>query len=68
MKVPSPPVLSARLAHSSRKRLTVPASHAPAAMLTMMQWEQLIARIGAIPSPKIAAKPTSAAILDTKRP
>ena len=67
-KVPSPSVLSARLAHSSRKRLTVPASHAPAAMLTMMQWQQLIARIGAIPSPKIAAKPTSAAILDTKRP
>ena len=47
LESPSPAVLSARLAHSSRKR--VPASHAPAAMLTMMQWDQLIARIGAIP-------------------
>jgi hypothetical protein len=33
----------------------------------MLQWDQLVARIGAIPAPKIAAKPTSAAIADAKR-
>jgi hypothetical protein len=62
---PSPAVLSARLARSAHSRAA--AARQPATMLTMLQWDQLIARIGAIPTPKIAAKPTSAAILDTKR-
>jgi hypothetical protein len=30
----------------------------------LTQWNQLLARIGAIPAPKVAAKPTSAAIRD----
>ena len=35
-------------------------------MLTMLQWDQLVARIGSIPTPKIANRPTSSAIRDTK--
>ena len=64
---PSPSVLSARLARSSHGHATASSGRQPATMLTMLQWDQLISRIGAIPTPSIAAKPTSAAILDTKR-
>jgi hypothetical protein len=32
--------------------------------LSLTQWNELLARIGAIPTPKVAAKPTSAAIRD----
>ena len=32
--------------------------------LSLTQWNELLARIGAIPAPKVAAKPTSAAIRD----
>jgi hypothetical protein len=32
--------------------------------LSLAQWNELLARIGAIPAPKVAAKPTSAAIRD----
>ena len=64
--VTAPAVLSARLAHSARGRAAKAVPHAPATMLTMLQWDQLIARIGSIPTPKIAHKPTSSAILDSK--
>ncbi len=32
--------------------------------LSLTQWNELLARVGAIPAPKLAAKPTSAAIRD----
>jgi murein DD-endopeptidase MepM/ murein hydrolase activator NlpD len=64
--VPSPAVLSARLAHSRRGRAATRAPRASAPMLTMLQWDQLVARIGSIPTPKIASRPTSSAIRDTK--
>jgi hypothetical protein len=32
--------------------------------LSLAQWNELLARVGAIPAPKVAAKPTSAAIRD----
>jgi hypothetical protein len=64
---PAPAVLSAKVGQSKRAHAAVAAQSKPAAMLTMTQWDQLISRIGAIPTPKIAAKPTSAAILDTKQ-
>jgi hypothetical protein len=34
--------------------------------LSTTQWNQLVTRIGALPAPKVAAKPTSAAIKDPK--
>jgi hypothetical protein len=59
-------VLSARVSRSTRSHAAAAAQRQAATVLTMTQWDQLIARIGGIPTPKIAAKPTSAAILDTK--
>jgi membrane-bound lytic murein transglycosylase B len=35
--------------------------------LSTTQWNQLVTRIGALPAPKVAAKPSSAAIKDPKR-
>jgi len=34
------------------------------ASLSLTQWNELLTRVGAIPAPKLAAKPTSAAIRD----
>ena len=34
--------------------------------LTLAQWNELLAHIGALPAPKVAAKPTSAAIRDPR--
>jgi membrane-bound lytic murein transglycosylase B len=65
--VPSPATLSARVAHSAHKGRAATAQAQASTMLTMTQWDQLIARIGAIPTPRVASKPTAAAILDTKK-
>lgn len=40
------------------------AGEAPAAEATAAQWDQLIARIGALPAPNIPSKPSSASIRD----
>ncbi len=42
------------------------ARSATIAGLSSSQWEQLIARVAALPVPKVSAKPSSAAILDAK--
>jgi hypothetical protein len=36
--------------------------------LTPAQWDQLIKRIAALPTPTVKVKPSSAAIKDPKRP
>jgi len=35
--------------------------------LSGTQWNQLVTRIGALPAPKVAAKPSSSAIKDPKQ-
>ncbi|MGO9489747.1 MAG: lytic murein transglycosylase [Solirubrobacteraceae bacterium] len=55
-------------AHSAAKGQTAPAPVVTTSLLSPVQWTQLISRIAAIPTPKIAAKPTSSAIPDPKRP
>jgi membrane-bound lytic murein transglycosylase B len=52
----------AKAARNSAAGKTAPLQASPTLSLT--QWNQLLARIGAIPAPKVAAKPTSAAIRD----
>jgi hypothetical protein len=52
--------------HSARRKLAVPV--VSTATLSAQQWTQLIDRVGALPSPTVARKPSSAAIPDPKQP
>jgi hypothetical protein len=66
-----PPVPQARplggsAAHSAGKGKTAPVPVVTTSFLSPLQWTQLVARVGAIPAPKIAHKPTSSAIPDPK--
>jgi membrane-bound lytic murein transglycosylase B len=60
------PGAPATAAHSAGKGKTAPAPTVTTTTLTPTQWTQLITRVGAIPTPKVAFKPTSAAIPDSK--
>jgi soluble lytic murein transglycosylase-like protein len=62
---PSRPVTGAA-AHSAGKGSTAPAPIVTTSLLSPLQWTQLVGRVGAIPAPKIAHKPTSSAIPDVK--
>jgi Transglycosylase SLT domain len=53
--------VAAKTAHSSR---TAPSPFVAGGNLSLTQWNELLARIGALPKPTVAAKPTSAAIRD----
>jgi hypothetical protein len=61
---PAVPARPAGAAHASRAA-SVPLLGASS--LSADQWEQLIQRVAALPSPKVARKPTSSAIADPKR-
>jgi hypothetical protein len=80
MHYPAAPNTKAVSSHFNRLELVFEAPAAPLAgkgraaaapvvtttILSPLQWSQLVARIGAIPAPKIAHKPTSSAIPDAK--
>jgi len=51
-------------AHSAGAGKTVPAPVAIVGELSPAQWEQLVARIAALPAPTVAVKPSSSAIPD----
>jgi membrane-bound lytic murein transglycosylase B len=55
---------AAKAAHSAATGKPAPSPFVASASLSLTQWNELLARIGAIPAPKVAAKPTSAAIRD----
>jgi len=55
---------AAKAARNSAAGKIVPSPLQASPTLSLTQWNQLLARIGAIPAPKVAAKPTSAAIRD----
>jgi hypothetical protein len=61
-----PVASSGAAAHSAGKGQTAPAPVVTTSVLSPVQWSQLVSRVGAIPAPKIAAKPSSAAIADPK--
>jgi soluble lytic murein transglycosylase-like protein len=54
-------------AHSAGAGKTAPAPVLVPSVLSTTQWSQLVARIGALPAPKVATKPSNAAIADPKR-
>ncbi len=58
---------TAAVARSARSGKTAPAPVAVVGGLSATQWEQLISRVGALPQPKVSAKPSSSAIPDRKK-
>jgi membrane-bound lytic murein transglycosylase B len=69
---PATPKLSAAaastVAHSARSGLTAPAPLVTSSALSAVQWNQLMERVAALPTPTIRNKPSSAAVPDPKRP
>jgi membrane-bound lytic murein transglycosylase B len=59
----STPKTVAKAARAAAKAAASPLV-AGGASLSLTQWNELLTRVGAIPAPKLAAKPTSAAIRD----
>ena len=60
----STPKRGSKAAHSAAVAKAAPSPLASGGSLSLTQWNELLARVGAIPAPKLAAKPTSAAIRD----
>jgi hypothetical protein len=58
----------AKIAHSAGPGRTAPSPVGLGGELSAVQWDQLIARIAALPLPKVALAPSSASIPDPKRP
>ena len=58
------PAAAARAAHSAASGRTAPSPFVASGALSLAQWNELLARIGSLPAPTVAAKPTSAAIRD----
>ncbi len=58
----------ASAAHSARSGQAAPSPLVSTSTLSVEQWNQLLGRVAALPAPKVATKPSSAAIADPKRP
>jgi hypothetical protein len=61
------PAAAATQAHSASSGRTAPAPVVTTSALSSAQWSQLMGRVGALPMPTIAGKPSSAAVPDPKR-
>ncbi len=62
------PADAAKAAHSASTGKTAPVPVVTPDPLNSLQWNQLVTRIGALPAPKVAAKPSSAAVKDPAPP
>ena len=58
---------TAKAAHSAGAGKTAPTPIVVPSALSSTQWNQLVTRIGALPAPKVAAKPSKSAIKDPKQ-
>jgi len=58
---------AATVAHSARAGRIAPPPIVTTNVLSTAQWNQLMTRVGALPIPAIAAKPSSAAVPDPKK-
>ena len=65
--LPLTPAAAAQAAKAAKAGQTAPAPVAATSDLSSTQWNQLVTRIGALPAPKVAVKPSSAAIKDPKQ-
>jgi hypothetical protein len=61
------PAAAATVAHSARSGRTAPSPLVTTSALSAAQWNQLMERVAALPTPVVATKPSSAAIPDPKR-
>jgi soluble lytic murein transglycosylase-like protein len=61
----SPPA-AARAAHSARTGRTAPSPLVTTSILSATQWNQLMTRVGTLPVPTVATKPSSQAVPDPK--
>jgi soluble lytic murein transglycosylase-like protein len=62
------PAADATAAHSASSGRTAPAPVVSTSAMSASQWDQLMERVAALPTPNVPSKPTSAAIPDPKRP
>ncbi|HEY0516988.1 MAG TPA: lytic murein transglycosylase [Solirubrobacteraceae bacterium] len=62
------PATPGSAAHSATKGKTAPVPVVTTSALTPEQWSQLVTRIAGLATPKVQAKPSSAAIPDPKKP
>lgn len=60
------PIAAAKAAHSARTGQTAPSPLVTTSILSPAQWNQLMGRVGTLPMPTIATKPSSSAIPDPK--
>ena len=63
-----PAATKAAAPHSATPAPTVHSPLVVSGELSVAQWDQLIARIAALPAPKVSTKPSSSAIRDPKGP
>jgi hypothetical protein len=54
----------AKAAHSASTGRVAPSPFVTSGNLSLTQWNELLARIGALPAPRVVAKPSAAAIRD----
>jgi membrane-bound lytic murein transglycosylase B len=66
-EVAQSPGVAAKAAHSASTGKAAPSPIVTPSPLSTAQWNQLVTRIGALPAPHVAIKPSSAAIQDPKR-
>jgi soluble lytic murein transglycosylase-like protein len=62
------PAAAAAVAHSARSGHTARSPLVGSVTVSPVQWSQLFTQIAALPAPKVARKPSSAAIPDRKHP
>jgi Transglycosylase SLT domain len=60
------PAAAARAAHSARTGRTAPSPLVTTSILSAPQWNQLMTRVGTLPMPTLATKPSSQAVPDPK--
>jgi len=60
------PAAAARAAHSARTGRTAPSPLVTTSILSATQWNQLMTRVGTLPMPTVATKPSSQAVPDPK--
>jgi hypothetical protein len=60
------PAAAARAAHSARTGRTAPSPLVTTSILSAPQWNQLMTRVGTLPMPTVATKPSSQAVADPK--
>ena len=58
----------AKAAHSAPTGHSAPSPLSVSGELSAAQWEQLIARVGALPVPTVSTKPSSSAVADPLQP